>query len=155
MTTKHTNDGADAATEAAFAQASSHKDKAKATPHSPAKHADAKPSPQEAKTEVEQEFRTQKKDRHFKIIVPSTGKDDEVKRIFVGVNGVPYTFVRDEPIVVPKCVLDALDIALETRYKDGKDADGNKTKVAYKVKSYAYQILEEVEPTAPAGQVAQ
>jgi hypothetical protein len=97
------------------------------------------------------EFQRQKSAKHFRIVIPSTGLPGEVKRVFIGVNGVPYTILRDVEVVVPQCVLDALDVAVEKRYRDGpKDELGNITKVPYDVKSYHYQNLGEADPTKKA-----
>jgi hypothetical protein len=97
------------------------------------------------------EFQSQKADDHFLISIPSSGKDDEVKRVFVGVNGVPYTILRDEEVMVPKAVLAALDIAVETRYRE-KTVEGHIVKVPYKVRSYPYVVVSGPhEPTPPAG----
>lgn len=96
------------------------------------------------------EFNSQKASVHLKIILPSTNDPNEVKRVFVGVNGVPYTLVRDYPHIVPKCVVEALNNARETRYRDGpKGPLGNITKVPYPALSYPFQVLGEV----PADQV--
>jgi hypothetical protein len=151
-------DGKPDVTLSAFAQAAKGKDaeiaKSEHAAKAEAKQKSAAPKPAEdaPKTEVAQEFRRQKAEPHFKIIIPSTGKEDEVKRIFVGHNGVPYTIGRDEEVIVPKGVLNVLDDAQETRYRDKTNGDGTVTKVAYKVKSYPYEVLSEEDPTAPAGQ---
>jgi hypothetical protein len=128
---------------AAGKAAQSHRQGGKPKADAPAeKHVDKE-------VDVKEEFQSQKANDHFKIIVPSTGAVDEVKRIVVIPNGVFYSFVRDEEVVVPKAVLDALDIAQETRFRDAKDSDGKAIKVPYKVKSYPYQIID--GPLPPPG----
>jgi hypothetical protein len=87
------------------------------------------------------EFQSQKAEDHFVINIPSTGKEDEVKRVEVIPNGVFYSIQRDEDVLVPKIVCHALDIAVETRYRDKKDKEGRPIKVPFKVRSYPYVVI--------------
>jgi hypothetical protein len=93
------------------------------------------------------EFQKQKADKHYRIIIPSTGKEDEIKRIPVIANGVFYTIQRDEEVVVPQVVLNILNDAIETRYRTKTDKDGAVELIPYNVKSYRYENLGEVDPT--------
>lgn len=100
-------------------------------------------------SDATEEFQKQKAEKHFQIVIPSSNDPTEAKRIPLGVNGVFYTIQRDEEVVVPKCVLDNLDIAVETRYKRGtQKPDGTFEMVPYPAKSYLYQVIREVAPTA-------
>lgn len=143
--------GADAATEGAFEQASvSRRTRGSnaAAAQSAAQRVNAPVAQVEAKeTTAEEEFQKQKHEPHYKIVIPSTGNENELKRVPVGVNGVVYTILRDEEVVVPIAVLHNLDIALETRYRQKKEASGATTQIPYKVKSFPYQIIE--GPLAP------
>lgn len=96
-----------------------------------------------------QEFQKQKAEKHFRIVIPSSNDPTEVRRVPIGVNGVFYTIVRDEEVVVPACVLEQLNNATETRYRKGPARnDGSHEMVAYEAKSYVYQNLGEAKPTA-------
>lgn len=100
-------------------------------------------------SDATEEFQKQKADAHFRIVIPSSNDPTEVKRIPVGVNGVIYTILRDVEVVVPKCILDALDIATETRYRKGpQKPDGTVEMIPYEAKSYLYQNLGEAPKTA-------
>lgn len=101
---------------------------------------------EQVKGDIIAEFQQQKADVHYKIIIPSTNDPNEVKRVFVGVNGVPYTILRDIPVIVPRCVVTTLADAKETRYRDSKQVGplGNKLKEPYEAQSYPVQILAEV-----------
>lgn len=122
--------------------------------HSRLRHYVAAKLNENAEVDTLAEFQSQKADDHFKIVIPSSGREDEVKRIYIGVNGVPYTILRDADVIVPKCVLQALDIAVETRYRDGKDTEGNPIKIPYKVRSYPYSVVDGPIPASEVAPVA-
>ncbi len=91
------------------------------------------------------EFQKQKAQTHLKIVINSTNDPAEVKRFYVGAKGVPYTRIRDVPVIVPRSVVGILNDARETRFRDGpKGPLGQVTKVPYQALSYPFQILGEV-----------
>lgn len=88
--------------------------------------------------DVRDELNAQKK---VKITIPST----ELERdpVVVGINGYVFQIKRDEPVEVPQSVLNVLNDAKMTIYKQVKRTDGEGNElVAINAQRHAYQMLQ-------------
>lgn len=90
------------------------------------------------------EFAKHQAQRRIRIIIPSTNDVNELKRVSVIGNGIPYTILRDTPVDVPEIVLNILRDAVEVRYKRVKDEMR-----PYKARSYPFEVLGFADELGP------
>jgi hypothetical protein len=90
------------------------------------------------------EFKAQQDQRRIRIVIPSTQDQNELKRVSVIGNGIPYSILRDVPVDVPEIVVNILNDAIETRYKRIGDV-----MVPYRAKSYPFERVGFADELGP------
>jgi len=74
-----------------------------------------------------------------RIVIPKTERDKS--DVYVNANFQSYQIKRGVPVDVPQAVVDALNLAVETRYYEEVGDDGRKALVPQQVLAYPFQTL--------------